>query len=46
MQDVLLWAGYDIFNYKARINNYSLIGMLNFWLSFIVFGSVAYELTK
>lgn len=46
MQDVILWAGYDIFNYKSRLNGYSPIGLLNVWLCFIVFGFVAWELTK
>lgn len=46
MQDLLLWAGYDIFNYKSRINSYSMVGMLNFWISISVFFFVAWELTK
>lgn len=46
MQDVILWAGYDIFNYKSRLNGFSPIGFLNVYLCFMVFFSVAWELTK
>ena len=46
MQDVILWAGYDIFNYKSRLNSYSPIGLINIWICFMVFFSVAWELTK
>jgi hypothetical protein len=46
MQDVILWAGYDIFNYKSRLNSYTPLGIVNVWICFIVFFSVAFELTK
>lgn len=46
MQDVILWAGYDIFNYKSRLNSYSPIGLANVWLCFFVFFVIAWELSK